>query len=104
MTKRKNLKINVEMYERLREEKGQYETWDGALNRMLDELDSGRNAPDTHSDEYKQGQADALSALLGSPLLDERTKSDIRHTAYEDRSIPKARVDEAIEKGGRDND
>ena len=39
MTERKNLKIDVETYDRLREEKGQYETWDGALNRMLDELD-----------------------------------------------------------------
>ena len=39
MTERKNLKIDVETYERLREEKGRYETWDGALNRMLDELD-----------------------------------------------------------------
>jgi hypothetical protein len=38
MSERKNLKIDVETYERLREEKGQYETWDGALNRMLDEL------------------------------------------------------------------
>jgi len=39
MSERKNLKIDVETYDRLREEKGQYETWDGALNRMLDELD-----------------------------------------------------------------
>ena len=39
MSERKNLKIDVETYQRLREEKGQYETWDGALNRMLDELD-----------------------------------------------------------------
>ena len=39
MTERKNLKIDVETYERLREEKGQYETWDGALNRILDEID-----------------------------------------------------------------
>ena len=39
MTERKNVKIDVETYDRLREEKGQYETWDGALNRMLDELD-----------------------------------------------------------------
>ena len=39
MSERKNIKIDVETYERLREEKGQYETWDGALNRMLDELD-----------------------------------------------------------------
>jgi len=39
MSKRKNLKLNEETYERLREEKGQFETWDGALNRMLDELE-----------------------------------------------------------------
>ena len=39
MSERKNIKIDVETYQRLREEKGQYETWDGALNRMLDELD-----------------------------------------------------------------
>ena len=39
MSERKNLKIDVETYERLRNEKGQYETWDGALNRRLDELD-----------------------------------------------------------------
>ena len=38
MTERKNLKIDVKTYERLREEKGQYETWDGALNRILDEI------------------------------------------------------------------
>ena len=39
MTDRKNIKIDVKTYERLREEKGQDETWDGALNRMLDEID-----------------------------------------------------------------
>ena len=39
MTNRKNIKIDVKTYERLREEKGQYETWDGALNRILDEID-----------------------------------------------------------------
>jgi hypothetical protein len=39
MSERKNLKLNETTYERLREEKGHYETWDGALNRMLDELD-----------------------------------------------------------------
>ena len=38
MTERKNIKIDVDTYERLREEKGQYETWNLALNRMLDEL------------------------------------------------------------------
>jgi len=39
MAERKNIKIDVETYERLRERKGQYETWNLALNRMLDELD-----------------------------------------------------------------
>jgi phage-related minor tail protein len=39
MSERKNLKLNEATYERLRDEKGEYETWDGALNRMLDELD-----------------------------------------------------------------
>jgi len=39
MSERKNLKLNETTYERLREEKGDWETWDGALNRMLDELD-----------------------------------------------------------------
>jgi len=37
MTNRKNLKITEETYDRLRDEKGQYETWDGCLNRLLDE-------------------------------------------------------------------
>lgn len=37
MTDRKNLKISSETYERLREEKGQFETWDGFFNRLLDE-------------------------------------------------------------------
>jgi len=50
------------------------------------------------SDEHKQGQRDALTALLSSVSLDERTKSEIRHVAYEDRSIPKAVVDAAIEE------
>lgn len=34
---RKNLKIEPEMYERLREEKGQYETWNGLFDRLLKE-------------------------------------------------------------------
>jgi hypothetical protein len=34
---RKNLKIDVETYERLRDAKGQYETWDGCLNRLIEE-------------------------------------------------------------------
>jgi len=38
MTDRKNLKIDEQTYDRLREQKGQFETWDGTLNRMLDEL------------------------------------------------------------------
>lgn len=37
MTNRKNLKITEETYDRLRDEKGKYETWDGCLNRLLDE-------------------------------------------------------------------
>jgi len=40
MSERKNLKIDSETYERLREEKGKYETWDGMLNRVLDEFDA----------------------------------------------------------------
>jgi len=39
--KRKNLKIDEETYERLRERKGQYETWDGFFHRLLDEHRSG---------------------------------------------------------------
>lgn len=39
MSSRKNLKIDESTYGRLREEKGQYETWDGCLNRLLDEAD-----------------------------------------------------------------
>jgi len=42
MTDRKNIKIDESTYERLREEKGQYETWDGFLHRLLDEQQSGR--------------------------------------------------------------
>jgi len=38
MSERKNIKIDAATYERLREEKGQYETWDGCLNRVLSEL------------------------------------------------------------------
>jgi len=37
MTERKNLKITVETYERMKDEKKQYETWDGMLNRVLDD-------------------------------------------------------------------
>lgn len=40
MADRKNLKINPETYERLREEKDQFETWDGLLNRLVDESQS----------------------------------------------------------------
>ena len=35
MTERKNLKIDPEMYDRLREEKEQYETWNHLFNRLL---------------------------------------------------------------------
>jgi len=37
MTDRKNLKIAEETYNSLREEKGQYQTWDGFLNELLDQ-------------------------------------------------------------------
>jgi predicted CopG family antitoxin len=36
MTDRKNLKIDEDTYERLRDEKGEYETWNLVLNRLLD--------------------------------------------------------------------
>ena len=39
MTERKNLKIDVEMYERLREEKTQYETWNHLFDRLLEEAE-----------------------------------------------------------------
>jgi len=38
MADRKNLKIEPETYQRLRDAKGQYETWDGMLNRLVDEV------------------------------------------------------------------
>jgi len=39
MTKRKNLKIDVDMYDRLQEEKTQYETWNHLFNRLLEQAD-----------------------------------------------------------------
>lgn len=39
MSDRKNLKISETTYERLREEKEQFETWDGMLNRLIDQQD-----------------------------------------------------------------
>lgn len=35
MTDRKNLKISPDTYESLREEKGEYETWDGLFHRVF---------------------------------------------------------------------
>lgn len=35
MTDRKNLKIDAPMYDRLREEKRQYETWNAFFDRLL---------------------------------------------------------------------
>ena len=35
MSDRKNLKINEDTYQKLREAKDQYETWDGFFHRML---------------------------------------------------------------------
>ena len=37
MTDRKNLKIDVEMYDRLADAKRQYETWNAFFARLLDE-------------------------------------------------------------------
>jgi hypothetical protein len=37
MTDRKNLKIEQETYDLLREEKGQYETWDGFFHRLVED-------------------------------------------------------------------
>jgi len=37
MTNRKNLKIDPEMYARLKEEKTQYETWNHLFDRLLKE-------------------------------------------------------------------
>jgi len=37
MSGRKNLKISEDTYDLLREAKGEYETWDGMLNRLVDE-------------------------------------------------------------------
>ena len=34
---RKNLKINEETYERLLDAKGRFETWDGCLNRLVEQ-------------------------------------------------------------------
>lgn len=39
MTDRKNLKVDPETYERLRELKGEFETWDGCLNRIADAVE-----------------------------------------------------------------
>ena len=39
MTERKNLKIDSEMYDRLREEKTQYETWNALFDRLLRDAD-----------------------------------------------------------------
>jgi hypothetical protein len=35
MTDRKNLKISEESYELLREEKQEFETWDGMIHRVF---------------------------------------------------------------------
>jgi len=39
MTDRKNIKIDAEMYERLRDEKGGYETWNALFDRLLSEVE-----------------------------------------------------------------
>ena len=35
MTERKNIKLRQESYELLKEEKGEYETWDGMIHRLF---------------------------------------------------------------------
>jgi len=37
MADRKNLKINEDTYDLLRQEKGDYETWDGFFHRVFDD-------------------------------------------------------------------
>lgn len=37
MTDRKNIKVDTEMHDRLREEKTQYETWNHFFDRLLRE-------------------------------------------------------------------
>ena len=39
MTNRKNIKVSEETFERLKEEKGKYDTWDGFLNGLIDVVD-----------------------------------------------------------------
>ena len=68
------------------------------IDKVLDELGVVGGGWTIESDEYKQGQRDALGALLSSPNVDAGTRSEIRFAAYEDRSIPKAVVDAAIEE------
>jgi predicted CopG family antitoxin len=36
MSDRKNIKVDEETYNRLTEQKGEYETWNLVLNRLLD--------------------------------------------------------------------
>jgi len=40
MTDRKNIKIAAQTYERARDLKGEWETWDGFLQRAFDELEA----------------------------------------------------------------
>jgi hypothetical protein len=46
MTERRNIKVDDKTFERYRDEKGEYETWNLALNRILDELEELRDAED----------------------------------------------------------
>ena len=39
MTERKNIKLDPETFDRLEAEKRKFETWDGCINRVLDELE-----------------------------------------------------------------
>lgn len=57
MTDRKNLKISQETYELLREEKAEYETWDGLFHRVFDEDRSGYIMAPTRNNP-KRGEKD----------------------------------------------
>jgi len=53
------------------------------------------------SSEYRRGQRDAIATLLNSPYINMSVAVEIRHAVYEERSIPKAVVDDAIDEARR---
>jgi len=81
MSERKNLKIEVDTYERLREEKGQYETWDGMLNRVVDELDAEKQAAQIISrldgERVEELDTDELGRLIFEDMRGGEDASDV---------------------------